>query len=277
MKRRISRSKIAPVRIQVPLDSATSKITLVAYGNLVSVNKTPHIWCLFCDETKQLIEELQPLSLMPYFRLGCTFNNGYPINATSYQTSYSLNVSKAKNQLQTIPDKLLQPDLSQLHGHYRNQLCIPARNKYISLPDLILKTLCPDPAFTEIILEPISQSFILRQVLKKEDQLFAELDNLYSLRVNAATARQLAWLAGSSEYRAWARSIAIYAGEALISPEGKPWQCPLPDFKLKVDYSVIKSPGAALVYGINRISPVLGMKYKKITLYRSNRQETFTL
>ncbi len=277
MKRRISRSNIAPVKIQVPPDSATAKITLVAYGNLINVNKVSHLWCLFCDETKQLIEALQPLSLMPYFRIGSAFNNGYPINTVSCQSRYSINISNEKSELQTIPDKLMQSDLSPLQGNYRNQLCVQVRNKYVSLPDLILRTLCPDPAFTEIILEPASQSFILRRVMKKEDQLFAELDNLYSLRVNAATAKQLAWLVASSEYRAWARSIAIYAGEALVSSEGMPWQCPLPSFRLKVDYSPINSPGIALVYGISRVTPVLDMKYKKITLYRKSSQETFSL
>ena len=277
MKRRLSKLKIDPVKIHLPHNVTTANLTLSAFGNLLNINKQPHIWCLFNDEIRQPHEAVQPLSLMPYFTLGSNFSNGNLINSTTAPRLYSVFVSGEKTKLCTLPKRLLQPDLSKFEGDYQSQLCIPARNKYFLLSDLIVRSLCPDPAFTEIILEPVSQAFIMRHVFPDGDHLHVDLDNTYNFRVTAAVVRQLAYLAGSPEYRAWQRSVALFAGEALATPGGKPWRCPLPKFKLKVTYSAIDSGGIVPFYRVVNVRPVLDNPFRNATVYIRGKSETFLL
>lgn len=277
MNRRISHLRIAPVKLQLPSELMSARLTLLAYGNLTSLNQKPHIWCLFCDARKQLYEVLQPLSLMTYFRLGSLFNHGHLINNPTAQKLYSFRVSRDKISFKPLPDRLLQKNLSQFSGNYQAQQCIPVRNKQIQLPDLILRTLCPDPEFVEIVLTPLSQSFILRHVYKSENHIYAEIDDTFSFQITAAIARQLAWLAGSEEYRAWQRSIAIYAGEALSSTDGMPWRCPLPKFDLKVSYSAMSLTEHSPVYRIASSIPVISTPFSKITVFAKGKSQTFQL
>lgn len=277
MKRRLSKLKTDPVKIHLPPKVTTANLTLSAFGNLLNINKQPNIWCLFNDENRQPHEAVQPLSLMPYFTLGSNFSKGNLINSTTAPRLYSVYVSGEKTKLCTLPKRLLQSDLSKFEGNYQSQQCISVRNKYFLLSDLIVRSLCPDPAFTEIILEPASQAFIMRHVFPDGDHLHVELDNTYSYRVTSAVVRQLAYLAGSPEYRAWQRSIALFSGTSLATPGGMPWHCPLPKFKLKVTYSVIETGGVVPFYRVVSAKPVLAIPFKAATVYQRGKSELFKL
>ena len=275
--KRISSRKIGSVRLDLPEPLNTCTATLIAFGNLVQIEKRPWLWCLFCDEEKKLHESIQPLSLMPYFPIGSRFNNGHFINTAVAHNLYSIFISKEKTKIGSMPRKLLQADLSGFIGDYCQQGCIKVRDKQILVTELIIRALCPDPGFGKIMLSLLSESFLFRHIMSDGDHLHVELDNIFTFRITAVVARHLAWLASNEEYRNWHESIVLYAGDALASAAGKPWQCSLPDFKLKLTYSVVESPGWNPVYRVDSVLPVLAKPYRKITIYLKQKAQTFAL
>ena len=277
MKRRISSRKVAPTRLNLPEKEHGLQLTLLAYGNLVSIDKIPHLWWLFCDEKKELYESLQPLTLAPYFTLGQTFQHGFPVPSTHTKQLYSLNVNNQKAPLNELPRKLLQMDVSKLQGNYQKQKCIKVRNKQILLADLLIRALCPDPGFGKIILTLLSERFIFKHIYKEQDLLFVELSGIFPLRITHATARQLARLAGSPEYHDWQASIAFSAGEILSSSEGGAWDSPVPDFNLEVTYSALSWPESAPYYRVAQVTPKLTLPFKTITIYNKGKGETFPI
>ena len=277
MKRRIHSRKIKPLKLELPFEARKKQLTIIAYGNLVKEDKIPKLWCLFCDEDKQLHESLQPLSVMPYFTLGSHFNNSHLVNSTTAPSLYHINVTKGKTTLTELPRKLLQDDRSKFKGQYHKQPCVQVRNKQIQLSDIMLRTFCPDPEFGKVALTALSQSFIFKHVREEGDQLFVELEGIFDFRVTSAVARQLALPAGSEDYRNWHKGIVFSAGEALASSEGMPWTCELPTFPLKVTYSVLESPGAAPFYRVVKVRPDLELSYRTITVYLKDKSEAFRL
>ncbi len=277
MTRFITPLTIAPVKLEPAAGQSGQTLTLIALGNLIKIDGEIKIWCLFCDAQKILHESLQHLALMPYFRLGCQFQNGCLINSHSVQSKYQCILSSSKTEVGTIPERLIPADFSGLNGQYQHQQFIKVRNKQIQLADVLLRILCPDPGFSKISLSLLSQSFIFRHVMAEGDHLYAELENIYKFRLSRVVAKQLALLAGCEEYRAWQRSIAIYAGEALASKDGGPWHCPLPEFKVKVNYSPVGSPGAAPVYLVASATPQLSVPFRQLTLYTNGKSRTIQL
>ena len=203
MKRRIHSRKIKPLKLELPPDIRAKKLTIVAYGNLVNIEKTAMLWCLFCDEDKELHESLQPLYIMPYFTLGRCFNNSFLINCTTAPTLYHTSVSRDKTSLTELPRRLLQTDFTKFQGQYHKQHCIKVRNKQIQLVDLMLRTFCPDPEFGKVALTLLSKSFLFKNVRQDNDHLYIELDGIFTFRITTAVARQLALMAGNEDYRNW--------------------------------------------------------------------------
>lgn len=277
MKRRISSRRMAPLRLELPSEQSGLKLTLIAYGNLCSIDNKPHIWCLFCDEKKQLHESQQPLSKLTYFTLGSLFNNAVLVNQTNAPTLYDLHIKPGKTKVDTLPHKLLEANLSGFQGQYYQQLCIKVRNKQLLLTDIALRALFPDPGFTEFIFDPLSQSMIMSHIRPDGDHLYVVLDNIYSFRVTTAAARQFAWMAVSPEYRSWQRAVGLHASEALSSSDGLRWDYPPPNFELKVTYSSLVSPGRALVYRATKVRPALSHPFKAVTIYFKEKSETFWL
>ncbi|OED49840.1 hypothetical protein ACH42_01605 [Endozoicomonas sp. (ex Bugula neritina AB1)] len=274
MKRRIHSRKIKPLKLELPPEIRPKKLTIVAYGDVVKIEKTPKLWCLFCDEDKKLHESLQPLSIMPYFTLGRTFSNGFLINNTTAPTLYHTQVHNEKTNLTQLPRKLLQVDLTAFKGQYHKQHCVQVRNKQIQLVDILLRTFCPDPEFGKVALTLMSKAFMFKRVREDEDHLYIELDGIFSFRITTAVARQLALMAANEEYRNWHTSIAFSAGETLASEDGGAWCCKLPNFPLKVTYSTLESPGANPFYRVASVRPQLAMP-GKVTVYLKDKSETF--
>lgn len=258
--------------------SPPQKHFLIAYGNLLTYLNKPHIWCLFCGEDKQLCELLLPLEIIPLFHLGSCFDRGYLTMTCTAPVHYKVLISAA-NSTQPLKRKFWHSEIKKLQGGYQQQLSTSVRNKQILLPDLLLKTLCPAAEFTKIALELCAQSILFLHVLAEGTHLHIELDKLFNIPKFTATARQLAWLASDEYYRSWHRSLAMYAGEALASPEGKPWRCPLPQFKFKVDYTVTESPSYAPYYRVFSARPNLPMPYTHLTfhVHGKRKAQTFTL
>ena len=173
--------------------------------------------------------------------------------------------------------KLIQADLTKYSGNYQNQLGISVRNKYILMPDLILRSLCPDPTFTDIILEICSQSFINRHILADGDHLYVEHNNTNTFKVTTAVARQLAYLSAIPEYHAWQRSIALFAGAPFATIGGKPWDCPLPKYKLIVTFTVIDAKGIVSFYRIISERPELTIPFRQVTVYLQGKSETLQI
>ncbi|MCW7556372.1 hypothetical protein NX722_27810 [Endozoicomonas gorgoniicola] len=276
MKRRIHSRKIKPLKLELPSEISSKKLTFIAYGNIVNVEKKAMLWCLFCDEDKKLHESLQPLSIMPYFTLGRCFNNSFLINSTTAPTFYHASVSKDKTSLTELPRRLLQTDFTQFQGQYHKQYCVKVRNKSIQLVDVMLRTFCPDPEFGKVALTLLSKSFIFKNVRQDNNHLYIELDGVFSFRITTAVARQLALMATCEEYRHWHTGIAFSAGEALTCDEGMPWRCKLPDFPLKVTYSPLDSSGVSPFYRVASVRPQLALP-GKVTVYLKDKSEVFSI
>ena len=277
MRNRSTQLRIAPIKLEAKAWPAGKTVTLIALGNLVKIDSEIRIWCLFCDTDKRLHESLEKLSLMAYFPLGSQFCNGHLINSHTVRNKYECVLHKDKTRVEAIPERLIPCKFSGLQGGYQNQQFIKVRNKQLLLSDVLIRLLCPDPAFGKITLNILSQAFIFRNTMADDDHLHVELENIYPFHLSRAVARQLILLAGSEDYKDWQRGVAIYAGEALASSDGGPWHCPLPDFKVRVHYAPVNSRGSAPVYPVARAVPELSVPFRKLTIHSKGRSQTIRL
>ncbi|MTI11857.1 hypothetical protein [Sansalvadorimonas verongulae] len=278
MKNRIHSRKAVTLKLDLPRELSSKELTFLAYGNFKNIAKTVYVWCLFCDQDKQLHEVQIALSVLACFPLGSRFSNAFLVNSTDFSAIYKTRLDQNHNVYNEVPRRLLQADLASFEGQYDKQACIKIRNKHIQLTDIMLRTLCPAPEFGKIVLTLLGQSFIFRHVLRETDHIYVEVDGMYPFKITTAVARQLAFIAGSEEYRAWYRGISIHAGQMLASQSGLPPSWPTPNFKVNVQYtSINNAPKNTPFYQVIHAVPDLALPYKKITVYLKSQSETFLI